>query len=170
MFGPEWEVTFGYSDLAGPLGSTPDSQISSLSACLCQPSASWPFCRRNLGELSEGMFSNRAMTGEPDADWRGERQRERERLEVLCLSPDPSVRLPVRPSIHGRSRGRRGRLHTELGRKMWRARWDSNPRPTALHAPRRRVEGSAQRSAERTSAEPLLRRSIRAELRAPLAI
>jgi hypothetical protein len=29
------------------------------------------------------MFSNRAMTGEPDAGWRRGRQRERERLEVF---------------------------------------------------------------------------------------
>jgi len=69
------------------------------------------------------MLSNRAMIGEPDAGWRGEQRRERERLEVFIYLLTQSVRLLMRLSIHGRGRGWRGRLPTELGRKMWRARW-----------------------------------------------
>jgi hypothetical protein len=39
------------------------------------------------------MLSNRAMIGEPDAGWRGEQRRERERLEVFIYLLTQSVRL-----------------------------------------------------------------------------
>lgn len=73
--------------------TTPDSQISSLSVCLRHRRRLGQAVREAQGNCQRGVFSNMAMTGEPDAGWRGERRREREGLEMLSLSPDPSVRL-----------------------------------------------------------------------------
>jgi hypothetical protein len=74
--------------------TTPGSQISSLLACLRH--------RRRLGQAvreaqgnCQGVFSNRAMIGEPDAGWRVERLRERG-LEVLSLSVCHCKEKPAR--------------------------------------------------------------------------
>ena len=75
--------------------TTPDSQISSLSACLRHRRRLGQAVRETPGNCQRGVFSNRSMIGEPDAGWRVKRRREREGLEVLSLSPDPSVRLSV---------------------------------------------------------------------------